>query len=190
MSEWSSRLAAVSVFGRTWANSRSGLWRKAAVDGSLRSVLHFCAPRFGPLHPVEMENPYGQALKDQSRSNAVHRAAQHRRQSCPVDRAATSLSEELVAGPLVPLPFGGAVMHRFHPHAHRSSCCCERAICRGALPAQISTGRSGGRSPIAPRRSPANGGSLPLEAHRRTRALSKFPSRRARTTGTRSNQSP
>jgi hypothetical protein len=129
MSEWSSRLAAVSVFGRTWANSRSGLWRKAAVDGSLRSVLHFCAPRFGPLHPVEMENPYGQALKDQSRSNAVHRAAQHRRQSCPVDRAATSLSEELVAGPLVPLPFGGAVMHRFHPHAHRSSCCCERAIC-------------------------------------------------------------
>ena len=46
------------------------------MDGSLRSVLRLFAPRFGPLHPVEMENPHGQALKDQSRSNAVHRAAQ------------------------------------------------------------------------------------------------------------------
>jgi hypothetical protein len=46
-----------------------------------------------------------------------------------VDRAATSLGEALVAGPLAPLPFGGAVMHRFHPYGHRSSCCCQRAVC-------------------------------------------------------------
>jgi len=53
-------------------------------------------------------------------------------------------------------------------------------------PAHVSVGRS----PIAPLRSPANGESLRLEAHRRTRELSKFPSHHARRTGTRSNQSP
>ena len=129
MKEWSSRLAAVSVFGRTWANGWSDRLRKAAVGGSLRSVLHLCATRFGPLHPVEMENPYGQALKDQSRSNAVHRSAQDRRQPCPVDRVPATIRDELVAGPLAPLPFGGAVMHRFHPYGHRSACCCQRPVC-------------------------------------------------------------
>ena len=121
------RLAAVSIPRTHLGDRRSGWWRKAAVDGSLRSVLRLFAPRFGPLHPVEMENPYGQALKDQSRSNAVHRAAQDRRQSCPVDRAATPLSEELVAGLVAPV--GGAVMHRFHPSGHRASCCCQRPVC-------------------------------------------------------------
>jgi hypothetical protein len=46
-----------------------------------------------------------------------------------VDRAAASLSEELVAGAPVPLSFGGAVMHGFHPYAHRSSCWCRQLIC-------------------------------------------------------------
>jgi hypothetical protein len=76
-----------------------------------------------------MENPYGQALKDQSRSNAVHRSAQDRRQSCPVDRVPATIRDELVAGPLASLPFGGAVMHRFHPYGHRASCCCQQPYC-------------------------------------------------------------
>jgi hypothetical protein len=114
--------------GRIWAVSER-LWRKAAVNGSLRSALRLCAPNLGPLHPIEMETPHGQALKDQPRSNAVHRAAHDRPRTSPVDRTAAPLSEELVAGPPAALSIGGAVMHGFHPYSHRSSCWCQQPYC-------------------------------------------------------------
>ncbi|MDQ6740047.1 MAG: hypothetical protein M3021_06695 [Actinomycetota bacterium] len=45
-----------------------------------------------------------------------------------MDRVPATIRDELVAGPLAPLPFGGAVMHRFHPYGHRASCCCQLPI--------------------------------------------------------------
>ncbi len=87
-------------------------WRKAAVRRLAALGLALVRSESRPIASSRDGDPHGQALKNQPRSNAVHRAAHDRARASQVDRAAASLGEELVAGGLAPLPFGGAVTAR------------------------------------------------------------------------------